>query len=138
MKKRSVLHRCVIVMSYFSEFKLFVYFSPQTVGVIVRLEKENFQVLSMHNKVSILSVNEKLPVSKFRYFGKYIIQLDGYFYVHVSGQRGSGMEKKISSTIPGTMVHVMHVLFVFFAVFENYESIIFMKQYASTCPRRFL
>ena len=26
----------------------------------------------------ILSVNEKLPVSKFRYFGKYIIQLFGY------------------------------------------------------------
>ena len=25
--------------------------------------------------VNILSVNEKLPVSKFRYFGKYIIQL---------------------------------------------------------------
>ena len=29
------------------------FFSPQTVGVIVRLEKENFQVLSMHNKVGI-------------------------------------------------------------------------------------
>lgn len=28
-----------------------IYFSPQTVGVIVRLEKENFQILSMHNKV---------------------------------------------------------------------------------------
>ena len=28
--------------------------------------------------VYILSVNEKLPVSKFRYFGKYIIQLFGY------------------------------------------------------------
>ena len=27
---------------------------------------------------SILSVNEKLPVSKFRYFKKYIIQLFGY------------------------------------------------------------
>ena len=34
----------------------------------------------------ILSVSEKLPVSKFRYFGKYIIQLYGYMYVHVSGQ----------------------------------------------------
>ena len=29
------------------------------------------------NLVNILSVNEKLPVSKFRYFGKYIIQLSG-------------------------------------------------------------
>ena len=42
----------------------------------------------------ILSVNENLPVSKFRYFGKYIIQLDGYFCIHVSGQRQTGLEKK--------------------------------------------
>lgn len=32
-------------------------FSPQTVGVIVRLEKENFQVLNMYGKVSLLSVS---------------------------------------------------------------------------------
>ena len=31
----------------------------------------------------ILSASEKLPVSEFRYFGKYIIQLYGYLYVHV-------------------------------------------------------
>ena len=36
--------------------------------------------------IDILRVNEKLPASKLRYFGKYIIQLYGYFYVHVSGQ----------------------------------------------------
>ena len=42
---------------------------------------------------SILNVNEKLPVSKFRYFGKYLIQLFGYYYVHVSGQRQAGLEK---------------------------------------------
>ena len=41
----------------------------------------------------ILSVNEKLPVSKFRYFGKYIIQLFGYFYVHVSDQRHTCLER---------------------------------------------
>ena len=46
----------------------------------------------------ILSVNEKLPVSKFRCFGKYIIQVDGYLYVHVSGQRQTGLEKK--KTVP--------------------------------------
>jgi len=28
-------------------------FSPQTVGVIVRLEKENFQVLNMYGKVGL-------------------------------------------------------------------------------------
>ena len=41
----------------------------------------------------ILSVNEKLPVSKFRYFGKYIMQLFGYCYVHVSGQRQGDLER---------------------------------------------
>ena len=41
----------------------------------------------------ILSVNEKLPVSKFQYFGKYIIQLFGYCYVHVSGQIQAGLER---------------------------------------------
>ena len=43
--------------------------------------------------VYILSVNEKLPVSKFPYFGKYIIQLFGYSYVHVSGQRQAVLER---------------------------------------------
>ena len=64
----------------------------------------------------ILSVNEKLPVSKFRYFGKYIIQVFGYCKVHVSGQRHD------SYTGPGTMVHVMHVHFIFFTVFKNLKS----------------
>ena len=41
----------------------------------------------------ILSVNEKLPVSKFRYFGKYIIQLFGQSYVHVSCQRQVDLER---------------------------------------------
>ena len=48
-----------------------------------------------------------------------IIQLDGYFCIHVSGRRQTGVEKKTSSTSAGTMVHVMHVLFMSFAVFEN-------------------
>ena len=78
---------------------------------------------------SILSVNEKLPVPKFGLLGKYMIQLDSYIYVHLSGQRQTGLEENTSSTSLGTMVHVMHVLFVFFAVF--------IKQHARTCPRRF-
>ena len=61
----------------------------------------------------ILSVNEKLPVLKIVYLGKYTIQLDGYFCNHVSGQRRTGLEKNTSSTSPRTMVHMMHVLFVF-------------------------
>ena len=67
----------------------------------------------------ILSVNKKLPLSKFRYFGKYLIQRDDYLCIHVSGQRRTGLEKNTSFTSPGTIVHVMHVLFVLFAVFEN-------------------
>ena len=43
--------------------------------------------------VYILSVNENLPESKFRYFRKYIIQHFGYCYVHVSGQRQAGLER---------------------------------------------
>ena len=49
--------------------------------------------LDFSEGIYILSVNEKLPVSKFRDFGKYIIQLFGYYYVHVSGQRQAGLEK---------------------------------------------
>ena len=69
--------------------------------------------------ISIVSVNEKLPVPKFQYFRKYIIQLDGYFCIHVACQRQTGFEKNTSFTSPGIMVHMMHMLFVFFAVFEN-------------------
>ena len=43
--------------------------------------------------VYILSVNEKLPVSRFGYFGKYIMQLFGYCSVHVSGQRQADLER---------------------------------------------
>ena len=57
-------------------------------------------ILSIPNKsenatqqLSILSVNEKLPVSKLRYFGTYIVQLFGYCYVHVSGQRHDSLER---------------------------------------------
>ena len=51
-----------------------------------------------------------------------MIQLDGYFKINVSGQRQTGLEKRTSSSSPGTMVHVMHVLFVLFAVFENLKA----------------
>ena len=71
----------------------------------------------------MLSVSEKLRVSKFRYFGKYIIQLYSYFYVHVSGQRLTGLERQNRSTSPGTMVH-MHGAhtFMFFADSKNLKS----------------
>ena len=66
-------------------------------------------------------------------FGKYIIQLDDYFFIHVSGQRQTDLEKNTSTMSPGTMmVHVMHVLSVFFAVFENLKA-----DNVSICPRHF-
>ena len=53
-----------------------------------------------------------------------IIQLYGYFYVHVSGHRHNGLEKKNSSTSPGTMMHMMHLHFMFFAFFfKNLKSL---------------
>ena len=48
-----------------------------------------------------------------------MIQLDGYFCVHVSGQRQTGLEKNTSFTSPGTMVHMIYVLVVLFAGFDN-------------------
>lgn len=45
-------------------------FSPQTVGVIVRLEKDNFQVLNMFSKVSVIG---KLFVKDFL-----MMRLSGY------------------------------------------------------------
>ena len=50
-------------------------------------------------------------------------KLDGYFYVHVYGQRHTGFETKICSTSPGTMMHVIHMHFVFFSVFENFKAL---------------
>ena len=44
------------------------------------------------------------------------MQRDGYFCIHVSGQRQTGLEKNTSITSPRTMIHV---LFVFFTVSEN-------------------
>ena len=58
----------------------------------------------------------------FRYIGKYIIQLFGYCYVHVSGQRQADLERSNSYTTPGTMAPVMHVHLMLFAVFKNLKS----------------
>ena len=74
------------------------------------------------NTHHILGINEKSPVSKFRYFGKYIIQVFGYCYVHVTGQRHAGLERYNSYTSPAPMVHMMHILFMFFRSFKNLKS----------------
>ena len=54
------------------------------VKILITLEPHGliYQILQSN----ILSVNEKLPPSKFGCLGKYIIQLFGYCYVHVFGQ----------------------------------------------------
>ena len=59
-------------------------------GIIITLHKGGKKSKTDPN---LLSVNEKLPVSKFRYFGKYIMLLFGYCYVHVSGQRQANLER---------------------------------------------
>ena len=51
------------------------------------------KLVALHLVINILSINEKLPVSNFQYFRKYIIQLFGYCYVHVSSQRQAGLER---------------------------------------------
>ena len=56
------------------------------------MEQGDFALMASYLGRHILSINEKLPVSKFRYFGKYIIQLFGYCYIHVSGQQHAGLE----------------------------------------------
>ena len=57
------------------------------------LQKYTILLISKKRSEYILGVNEKLPVSKFQYFGKYIIQLFGYCYVYVPGQRQAGLER---------------------------------------------
>ena len=52
-----------------------------------------FEKILKKSDLDILSVNEKLPVQKFRYYRNYIIQLFGYCYVHVSGQQQAGLER---------------------------------------------
>ena len=50
--------------------------------------------LSTPNTYFIYSASMKsYQYPNFQYFGKYIIQLDRYFYVHVSGQRHTGLKK---------------------------------------------
>ena len=66
--------------------------------------------------LNILSVSEKLPVSKFLYLRKYIIQLYGCFNVYVSGQRGFGEIKQFLWCMR------LHVRFMFFTVFKNLKS----------------
>lgn len=54
MKANNTILGCKETICFNVLETLFIFtFSPQTVGVIVRLEKENFQVLSMHNKVNL-------------------------------------------------------------------------------------
>ena len=117
---QKVCHFACVPRSFSSLFFLWAgCFSCLALWVNYIVHQSWLQIILYNN---ILSVSEKLPVSKFWYFEKYIIQLYGYFYVQVSGQRQTGLERSNSSTSPGTMVHVKHELFMFFAVFKNSKS----------------
>ena len=73
----------------------------------------------IHRVLNILSVNEKLPPIKFRYFETYKISFKNYSFIFDSGQQQIDFETFKSSTSLGTMVHVYHVQFVIFEIFEN-------------------
>ena len=78
----------------------------------------------------ILSVNEKLPASKFQYFGKYIVQLFGYCYVHVSCLG----EIKQFHELWNYGARDVRAFYVFHS-FKEFEIIIFRRQRARSCPR---
>ena len=72
---------------------------------------------------NILSVNEKLPPLKFRYFEKCKISFKHCSFIHDSGQQPIDLEAFNSSTNTGTMVHVQQVQFVIFKIFENLKAL---------------
>ena len=88
---------------------------------------KNLQIYEIHNALkavlncfgskrtkNIYSASMKsYQYKKFDIFGKYMIQLDSYICIHVSGQLQTGLKKNTNFSSPGTMVRVMHVLFVF-------------------------
>ena len=85
--------------------------------VLLQLLKHEQGNETSKSGIYILSVNEKLPVLKFRYFRKIYNTARRLLLQSFSGQRRTGLEKNTSSTSPGTKVHVIHVLVLFFAVF---------------------
>ena len=77
------------------------------------------ETLFSFNCQNILSVNEKLPPIKFRYFETYKISFKSFSFIYDSGQQQIDLETFKSSTNLGTMVHMHHVQFVNFEIFEN-------------------
>ena len=71
-----------------STFNIFLFYVLTSI-----LGECNISILVWSDVYFILNVNEKLPASKFQYFGKYKIELFGYCYVYVSGQRQTGLER---------------------------------------------
>ena len=69
-------------VNYYSSIIYIAFFKGRLVG---RPGAYNMAFGARQEEVNKLSVNEMLPVWKFQYFVKYIIQLFGYCYIHVSG-----------------------------------------------------
>ena len=65
----------------------------------------------------ILSVNEKLPPLKLRYFEKYKISFQNCSFIHDSGQQHIDLKTFNSFINLRTTVHVQHVQFVIFEVY---------------------
>ena len=82
-----------------------------TVNIVMHREWLFFpNINTVHNSrlksIHILSVNEKLPPLKFRYFEKYKISFKHCRFIHDSDQHKIDLETFNSSTSPGTMVHM--------------------------------
>ena len=74
----------------------------------------------------ILSVNEKPPFLKCRYFENYKKIPDSYFTFRVSGQLHTRLEQRNRSSSPVTREQLLHMHFVLFAVYQTVK-ILFSK-----------
>ena len=66
------------------------------------------------------------------------MELDGYFYIHFSGQPQTSLERRKKQFHEPWKCGARDARAVrVFVVFENFESIIFIGQHTSACPRHF-
>ena len=94
-------------------------------GTNLQLVQEADYIATFHYVLpidNILSVNEKLPLLKFRYFETYKRNLDSYFTFRVSGQLQTRLEQYNRSLFPATGEQLLHVHFVIFAVYQNVKT----------------
>ena len=75
----------------------------------------------MHKNIH--SINEKLPLMKFRYFENYRRHLDSYFTFRVSDQLQIRLKQLNRSPSPATREQLLYVHFVLFVVYQNVKTL---------------